>query len=238
LFQLFQPKLDLDLSRDVAQVVRRLARCGLRLIISAMKVIVRVAVVVLFLPLLVYIGLALAVGRDAVWATLLGPGERGPVAFETLEPPGRPNRYLVCPRDLCRRAAAESPIFAASVAEQRRAWDRLLDREGARRLRDEGGQIEVEVRTPWLRFPDLVTIRPIPSEADRSTVAVYSRSLYGHSDFGVNAARVRAWLRALTTDLSAIIPLRPEQGSHGSRASEDALQEPAGPMRPEAPESP
>lgn len=169
-------------------------------IISVMKT-VRVAVVVLLVPLLVYAGLALAVGRDAVWATLLGPGERGAVAFETLGPSDRPNRYLVCPRDLCRRADAESPVFTATVAEQRRALNRLLAQEGAQRLRDENGQIEVEVRTPWLRFPDLVTLRPVPMGADRSTVAIYSRSLYGRSDFGVNAARVRSWLGTLSADL-------------------------------------
>lgn len=165
---------------------------------------IRVAVVVLLLPLLAYGGLALAVGRDEVWAVLLGPGERGAVAFETLEPPDRPNRYLVCPHDLCRRADAESPVFAASIAGQRRAWDHLLDRMDARRLREDDGQIEVEVRTRWLRFPDLVTIRPLAVAADRSTVAIYSRSLYGHSDFGVNAARVRSWLDALATDLGTV----------------------------------
>ena len=172
-------------------------------IIAVMKA-VRVAVVVLLVPLLVYGGLALAVGRDAVWAALLGPGDRRAVAFETLEPPNRPNHYLLCPHDLCRWADAESPVFAVAVAEQRRAWDRLLDREGVRRLRDEDGQIDVEMRTRWLRFPDLVTIRPVPVGAGGSAVAIYSRSLYGHSDFGVNAACVRSWLGALAMDLGTV----------------------------------
>ena len=167
---------------------------------------IRVVLLVLLVPLLAYGGLALAVGRDGVWETLFGPGDRSPVTFETLQPPDRPNRHLVCPPDLCRAADGESPVFPVSVEAQRAAWDRLLDREGARRLPGPDGQIDVEVRTPWLRFPDLVTIRPIALAPGRSTVALYSRSLYGHSDLGVNAARLRAWLAALAAELGGTAP--------------------------------
>ena len=169
----------------------------------------RVILIVLLLPLLAYAGLALAVGRDGVWDTLLGAGDRGPVAFETLQPPDRPNRHLVCPPDLCRKADGESPVFPVAVEAQAKAWDRLIEREGARRFarqdgQSQAGQIDVEVRTPWLRFPDLVTIRPIALGPDRSTVALYSRSLYGHSDFGVNAGRLRSWLGALEAELGRV----------------------------------
>ena len=171
---------------------------------KALRILLRVLLVVLLVPLLAYVGLALAVGRDGVWETLLGPGDRTPAAFETLTPPDRPNRHLVCPPDLCRKPDGESPVFPIAAEAQVAAWNRLLAREGARRLDGPDGQIEVEVRTPWLRFPDLLTIRPIPLGPDRSTVAVYSRSLYGHSDLGANAARVRAWLGALEAELGRI----------------------------------
>lgn len=162
-----------------------------------MRKALRVLLVVLAVPLLAYAGLALAVGRDGVWAALFGPGERGAVEFRGLAPPDRPNRHLVCPRDLCARPDAESPVLPVPAEAQRAAWDRLLQRHGARILSEADGQIEVEMRTPWLRFPDLVSIRVLPLGADRSTVAVYSRSLYGHSDLGVNAGRVRDWLEEL-----------------------------------------
>lgn len=170
--------------------------------------------ILLGLPPLLYTALALTVGRDRVWETLFGRPAIPPVDFATLDPPDRPNHVLVCPAGLCRAADAESPVFAAPVEAQRAAWLRLLDRAGAVRLdgrdghRDghrEGqlpaGQWEVEVRTPWLRFPDRVTIRPLAVEGGRSTVAIYSRSLYGRSDFGTNRNRVEGWLGALERDL-------------------------------------
>ncbi|MBP2315342.1 DUF1499 domain-containing protein [Azospirillum soli] len=189
---------------------------------KAVRILLRVLLVVLLVPLLAYAGLALAVGRDGVWETLFGPGDRRPVAFETLIPPDRPNHHLVCPPDLCREAAGESPVFPVAVEAQVAAWKRLLEREGARRLAGRDGQndmakidvpqIDAEVRTPWLRFPDLVTIRPIALGPDRSTVALYSRSLYGHSDLGTNAARLRAWLGAMEAELGRVATAAAEGG--------------------------
>ncbi len=176
---------------------------------KAIRILRRVVLVAVLVPVLAYAGLALAVGRDGVWETLFGPGDRAPIAFGTLTPPDRPNHHLVCPPDLCRTANGESPVFPVGVEAQAAAWGRLMEREGARRLEGWEGpidvaQMDVEVRTPWLRFPDLVTIRPIALGPDRSTVALYSRSLYGHSDLGTNAARLRAWLAAMEAELGRI----------------------------------
>ncbi|HYD69076.1 DUF1499 domain-containing protein [Azospirillum sp.] len=176
---------------------------------KAIRILLRAVLVLLLVPVLAYGGLALAVGRDGVWETLFGPGDQAPVAFETLTPPDRPNHHLVCPPGLCRTADGESPVFPVGVEVQAAVWNRLLEREGARRLGGPDGQIDVpqmdvEVRTPWLRFPDLVTVRPIALGPDRSTVALYSRSLYGHSDLGTNAARLRAWLAAMEAELGRI----------------------------------
>ncbi|MGQ9366486.1 DUF1499 domain-containing protein [Azospirillum sp. ST 5-10] len=160
----------------------------------------------LAVPPLAYAGLAMAVGRDQVWETLFGRPAVDPVDFATLVPPDDPTHHLVCPPGLCRGGAAASPVFAAPAPVQRAAWMRLLERSGARWL-DRGsperadGTLEAEVRTPWLRFPDVVTIRPVPLEGGRSTVAVYSRSLYGRGDFGTNRRRVDGWLATLADEL-------------------------------------
>jgi uncharacterized protein (DUF1499 family) len=37
----------------------------------------------------------------------------------------------------------------------------------------------------------------LPAGAGRSTLAIYSRSLVGRKDFGVNRARIQRWLAAL-----------------------------------------
>ena len=45
-------------------------------------------------------------------------------------------------------------------------------------------------------FPDYVSVRTLPA-AGGSTLAIWSRSRYGRSDFGVNAERVSTWLGLL-----------------------------------------
>ncbi|HEX3996478.1 MAG TPA: DUF1499 domain-containing protein [Acetobacteraceae bacterium] len=58
-------------------------------------------------------------------------------------------------------------------------------------------QVHYVVRSALLNFPDLVTIQVNSVAADRSTLVIWSRSVYGRSDFGVNRERTTAWLAAL-----------------------------------------
>ncbi len=53
------------------------------------------------------------------------------------------------------------------------------------------------VRSAVFNFPDLVTAQVDPAPADMASLVLYSRSVYGHGDLGVNRARVDAWLAAL-----------------------------------------
>lgn len=58
-------------------------------------------------------------------------------------------------------------------------------------------QIHYVVRSALLNFPDLVTVQVNSAGVDRGTLVIWSRSVYGRSDFGVNRDRTRAWLAAL-----------------------------------------
>jgi hypothetical protein len=62
-------------------------------------------------------------------------------------------------------------------------------------------QAHYVVRSATLNFPDLVTVSVSGSGEGPSTLVVYSRSVYGHSDFGANRKRVEAWLAALNAIL-------------------------------------
>ena len=96
-----------------------------------------------------------------------------------------------------------SPVFELSVADLRERWMALIaaqPRMETRQADDEAMQYEFIQRTKYIRFPDIITVRFIPLEQARSTLAVFSRSRYGRRDFGVNKNRVRSWLDALTTD--------------------------------------
>lgn len=128
----------------------------------------------------------------------------GPVAtvdFARLRPQESPNRYLVCPTDYCGATPdAFSPVFDMPPERLRRHWHAML----AARPRVEplaqsadGLQFDYVQRTARFRFPDIITVRFLPVPPGQSTLAIYSHSVYGRSDLGVNRARVEAWLAAL-----------------------------------------
>jgi uncharacterized protein (DUF1499 family) len=64
-------------------------------------------------------------------------------------------------------------------------------------------QADYVVRSAMFNFPDLVMVQVLKDGADNSGLIVYSRSVYGHSDLGVNHKRLEAWLAALQTKLPA-----------------------------------
>lgn len=58
------------------------------------------------------------------------------------------------------------------------------------------------VRSAIFNFPDLVTAQIIDAGQDRSTLVLYSRSVYGYSDLGANRRRLNTWLAALQTKIN------------------------------------
>ncbi len=50
------------------------------------------------------------------------------------------------------------------------------------------------VRTRLMRFPDTVVVQVFDRGQDGSTLALYSRSQIGRSDFGVNRRRIERWV--------------------------------------------
>lgn len=57
-------------------------------------------------------------------------------------------------------------------------------------------------RTAWFNFPDLIVAQVAAASPETSTLVLYSRSVYGYGDFGVNRARVVTWLAALDRTLN------------------------------------
>ena len=62
-------------------------------------------------------------------------------------------------------------------------------------------QAHYVARSAVFNFPDLITVQARAEGPDSSDLVVYSRSVYGHSDLGVNRKRVEAWLAALQTKI-------------------------------------
>ena len=55
-------------------------------------------------------------------------------------------------------------------------------------------QAHFVARSAVFNFPDLITAQVNEAGADHSTLVLYSRSVYGYSDFGVNRQRLQDWL--------------------------------------------
>lgn len=129
------------------------------------------------------------------------------INFATLERRDTPNQYLMCANQLCKAYIDDlPPIYGATVDEVRAAWEEMLSREP--RVKElhrdlQAAQIDYVQRSAIWRFPDIITIRFIAIGAKKTTIAIYSRSVYGQGDFGVNKARIRAWVGKL----NAMLPL-------------------------------
>jgi len=53
------------------------------------------------------------------------------------------------------------------------------------------------VRTRLMRYPDTVVVEVIEQGPNLSTLALYSRSQIGRSDFGVNRRRIERWVERI-----------------------------------------
>ena len=84
-----------------------------------------------------------------------------------------------------------------SVEELRLRWQHhLAEMPGVRQIEahGDGWQFTYVERSRLMGYPDLITVRYFSLEANTSTLALYSRSLYGYSDLGVNQKRIEQWL--------------------------------------------
>lgn len=168
-----------------------------------MKWLKRIAVALLVV-VVVAAGLALEGGT---LKSIFKVGDLPSIDFATLERSTKPNQFVVCPPDLCKaKVDLESPTFDVSVEKLQTAWHDVAMAEPRVELlsRDDGKQrYDYLQRSRLLRYPDIITIQLIATADGGSTFAIYSRSLYGRSDFGVNKARVTDWIAKLQTKLAA-----------------------------------
>ena len=58
-------------------------------------------------------------------------------------------------------------------------------------------QVHFAARSAVFNFPDLIAAQVNEAGADQSMLVLYSRSVYGYSDLGVNRRRLDDWLVAL-----------------------------------------
>jgi uncharacterized protein (DUF1499 family) len=133
---------------------------------------------------------------------ILPVGKVVPIDFPNLALTAKPNQYLVCPPDYCTAIAQHpSPKYDIPVAELQRQWQQYLASEpGLSLIQDhpDGQQVTYVARSNLIGYPDLITLRFIETGAQQSTLAIYSRSIYGYSDLGVNQNRIKEWVSSFS----------------------------------------
>ena len=105
-----------------------------------------------------------------------------------------PAGFHPAPDIVTRRYAVPPARLFAAIREAAEAQPRVFPHAA----QPERMQAHYVARSAVFNFPDLVTVQVNPD----STLVIWSRSVYGRSDFGVNARRVRLWLAALDTRLA------------------------------------
>jgi len=127
-----------------------------------------------------------------------------PMDMAAIVRPASPNTALAAPSGFSPAPDIATPSFPVPPARLYAAI-RAVAAAQARTFPaanyDERRQAHYVVRSALLNFPDLVTVAVSGQTDGPSTLVLYSRSVYGHSDFGANRKRVEAWLAALSVAL-------------------------------------
>jgi len=130
----------------------------------------------------------------------------GPVDWATLTRHTTPNDALVCPAAHCPNATPdwEPKTYAvAPGALLARLKQIALAEPDTRELACEPNcdrTARILQHTRLMRYPDTIDVEAFPV-GEGAALAIYSRSLIGRSDLGVNRARVARWLAALDASL-------------------------------------
>ena len=141
-------------------------------------------------------GLAVRIymGRDA--ENRLAPSEA--VNLADLHSPLPKTGFLFCPPGYCPAVEAiASPVFPLPWERLHEYWTEVIS--GEKRLEtivadpDERRFVYIQ-HSATFRFPDIITVEFVPLGPNRSSIAIYSRSRYGHYDFGKNRKRLGKWL--------------------------------------------
>ena len=159
-------------------------------------------------------GLAVRIymGRDA--ENRLASSEA--VNLADLRSPLPKTGFLACPPGYCPAdEAIASPVFPLPWERLHEYWTEVIS--GAKRIEtivadpDDRRFVYIQ-HSPTFRFPDIITVEFVPLGPNRSSIAIYSRSRYGHYDFKKNRKRVGKWLVLLEKVAQPAIERRARAG--------------------------
>ncbi len=115
-------------------------------------------------------------------------------------PGSNPNEYLAAPRGATAAPAdAQTRLYLESPRALLARFDAIARAQPRTRVvagDPDSLMITYVQRSRVFGFPDYLTVKAMAMEGGAGLI-IWSRARYGRSDFGVNRARVEAWLAAL-----------------------------------------
>ena len=118
--------------------------------------------------------------------------------------PSSPNTALGAPVGFSPTPDVTTPVYPLSAPRLYAAVETMAAAQPRTFLATafaEQLQVHYVVRSALFNFPDLVTVQVTADGPDASHLVLYSRSIYGESDLGVNRKRIDTWLAALQSDM-------------------------------------
>ena len=128
-----------------------------------------------------------------------------PIDMSHLERPGSPNTALAAPAGFAPAPDVVTPQYAVPAPHLYEAVLAVAQSQPRTFLAANDQpqrQAQFVARSAWLNFPDVIVAQVDAAGPDASTLVLYSRSVYGYGDFGVNRARITTWLAALDRTLT------------------------------------
>lgn len=147
------------------------------------------------------------VGAERFWR-FFGEPDLGSVQFEQLQRRTSANDALACPDGMCSAPTdAATPRYPVTARDLRAAFAKVITSEPRVTTveMNETALIDRYIqRSERLGYPDTIVVKFIDYPEGQSTLAIYSRSQFGESDFGVNKARIERWLSKLAEQVPPI----------------------------------
>ena len=125
--------------------------------------------------------------------------------FDHLNRPSSPNTALAAPIATKPAADLATPVFRVPAA---RLYQAVIAAAAAQPRTFLAADFKAErqlhfvARSALFNFPDLISAQITEAGTDSSTLVLYSRSVYGYSDLGVNRQRLVSWLAAVQTTIN------------------------------------
>ena len=124
-----------------------------------------------------------------------------PMDMTALKRPDSPNTALAAPAGFQPAPDIVTPQYKTTPAALYAAIQKIAlaqPRTYAHVAYDDRLQAHFVARSRWFNFPDLIAVQVTPE----SGLILWSRSIYGYGDMGVNRARLTTWLAALDATLA------------------------------------